>query len=150
MSGGVCAYVKTGLKVKVLKDLTGSSNSGLHQLWLQIQHLKLKTFIVSVVYRSPDSDILCLNDDLMPIYIHALSLNKPIILTGDFNCDLLTDNPQGIALRSFCTAINATQLINNPTRVTRQYSTLIDVVLTSNPALVKANGVFETTIIHLS
>ena len=90
--------------------------------------------------------MLCLNDDLMPNDIHALSLNKPIILTGDLNCDLLTDNPRGIALRSFCTVINATQLVNHPTRVTRQSSTLIDVVLTSDPALVKASGVFETTI----
>ena len=30
--------------------------------------------------------------------------------------------------------------------MTRQSSTLIDVVLTSDPALVKASGVFETTI----
>ena len=82
----------------------------------------------------------------MPNCIHALSLNKPIILTGDLNCDLLTDNPRGSALRSFCTAINATQLVNDPTRVTRQSSTLIDVVLTSNPALVKTSGVLETTI----
>ena len=144
--GGVCAYVKTGLKVKVLKDLSGTSNSGLHQLWLQIQHLKLKTFMVCVVYRPPESGILCLNDDLMPNYIHALSVNKPIILTGDLNCNLLTDNPRGIALQSFCIVMNATQLVNDPTRVTRQSSTLIDVVLTLDPALVKASGVLETTI----
>ena len=106
----------------------------------------LKTFIVCVVYRPPESGILCLNDDLMPNYIHTLSLNKPIILTGDLKCDLLTDNPRGIALQSFCIAMNATQLVNDPTRVTQQSSTLIDVVLTSDPALVKANGVLEMTI----
>lgn len=70
--GGVCAYVKASLKVKVLKDLTGSSNSGLQQLWLQIQHLHLKTFILGVAYRPPDCPISCLVDDLMPNYTQGL------------------------------------------------------------------------------
>ena len=32
----VCAYVKSTLKVKVLQDLTEISESGLHQLWIQV------------------------------------------------------------------------------------------------------------------
>ena len=44
--------------------------------------------------------------------------------------------------------MNATQLVNDRTRVTRQSSTLIDVVLTSDPALVKASGVLETISDH--
>ena len=36
--GGVCAYIKSSLKKKVLRDLTEISESSFHQLWLQIQH----------------------------------------------------------------------------------------------------------------
>ena len=144
--GGVCAYVKSSLKVKTLKDLTRTSDSGLQQLWLQIQHKHLKSVIVCIVYRPPDSAISCLTDELMPSYTHALSLKKSIILTGDLNCDLMSDNPRGDALRSFCVAVNATQLIKDPTRVTNSSSTLIDIVLSSDPGLVKDSGVLDMTI----
>ena len=33
----VCGYIKTAIKAKVLKDLTGITESGLHQLWIQLQ-----------------------------------------------------------------------------------------------------------------
>ena len=32
----VCTYVKSVLKAEVLKDLTGTTESGLHQLWIQV------------------------------------------------------------------------------------------------------------------
>ena len=146
IGGGVCAYVRSILKVKVLKDLTRISDSGMHRLWLQIQHKHLRSVIVFIAYRPPDSAISCLSDDLMPSYTHALTLNKFIILTGDLNCDLLKDNPRGTALRSFCTAINATQLIKDPTRIAESSRTLIDIVLTSDPNLVKDSAVLDITV----
>ena len=82
----------------------------------------------------------------MPKYTQALLLSKDIVLIGDLNCDLLSSNPRTEALRSFCTLVNATQLINEPTRITQSTSILIDVVLVSNPALVKSSGVSDITI----
>ena len=64
--GGVCAYVKTTLKAKVVKEFSGISESGVHQLWLLVQHRKLKSLLVCIVYRPPDTPISFLNDDLMP------------------------------------------------------------------------------------
>ena len=98
---GVCAYVKSTLKVKVLKDLTEISESGLHQLWIQVQNKKLRSLLVCVVYRPPEIGTACLENELLPKYIEALSRNKHIVLTGDLNCDLLSDNPRGEALLSF-------------------------------------------------
>ena len=46
IGGGVCIYVRSSLKVKVLKDLTRISDSGMHQLWLQILHLKSVLFVL--------------------------------------------------------------------------------------------------------
>ena len=86
--GGVCAYIKDSLKTKPLKDLSGISDSGLHQLWIQIQHKKLKSLLLCVTYRPPSTAALCLEQDLMPKYIQALSLGKDIVLPGDLNCDL--------------------------------------------------------------
>ena len=75
-----------------------------------------------------------------------MSLDKDILLMGDLNCDLLSDNPRSQALLSFCTSENATQLIKQPTRVTESSSTLIDIILVSSPCLVKSSGVMDLTI----
>jgi len=124
IGAGVCAYVKHGLKVKVLKDLTEIGESVLHQLWLQVQNKKLQPLLVCVVYRPPKSGIACLANKLMPKYIKALSLYKEIVMAGDVNCDLLVKNPKGDALLSFCASVNATQLIDKPTRVTKSWMSL--------------------------
>ena len=76
----------------------------------------------------------------MPHYTKAMSLNKDIFLTGDLNCDLLTDSPKGIALRSICSTVNAKQPIK-----TKSSRTLVDVVV-SKPDKFKTSGVIDLTI----
>ena len=102
---GVCAYVKSVLKVEVLKDLTGITESGLHQLWIQVQNKKLRSLLVCIIYRPHDIGVACLENELMPKYIQALSLNRDIVVTGDLNCHLLSENPRGDSLRSFCATV---------------------------------------------
>ena len=66
---------------------------------------------------------------------------------GDANCDLLTKNPKGEALSAFCACVNATQLIDEPTRVTKTTRSLLDVVvIVSNQGVVKSSGVLQLTI----
>ena len=81
----------------------------------------------------------------MPSYSHALSFNKDIIVTGVLNCHSLTDNPKGNALRSFYSTINATQLIKDPTRVSKTSESLIYILMVSNPVLVRNSGVLKLT-----
>ena len=130
---GVCAYVKSVLKAEVLNDLTGITESGLHKL-------------VCIIYRPPEIGVACLENELMPKYIQALSLNRDIVVTGDLNCDLLSENLKGDALRSFCAIVNVTQLIYKPTRVTETSRSLLDIIMVSDPALAKVSGVLEVTI----
>jgi len=79
-------------------------------------------------------------NELTQTYTQVLSLNKNIILTGDLNCDLLSENPRGDALRYFCASVNATQIIEKPVKVNEPSATPLDVVLVSNPRLVKSSG----------
>ncbi|CAB4002993.1 Hypothetical predicted protein [Paramuricea clavata] len=144
--GGVCAYIKSSLKKKVLRDLTEISESRFHQLWLQIQHKKLKSFLLCVCYRPPDSPVSCFTNNFMDNYIKALTFGKDIIIAGDLNCDLLKTAQEAKALNDFCHCLNLTQLIDKPTRVTSRSSTLIDVMMTSNKDLIAEIGVLETYI----
>ena len=118
----------------------------MHQLWIQVQNKKPRSLLVCVVYRPPEIGTAALENELLPKYIEALSRNKDILLTGDLNCDLPSNNPRGEALLSFCAIVNATQLIHKPTRVTESSRSLLDVILVSDPVLVKSSGVLEVTI----
>ena len=96
--------------------------------------------------RPPDIGLNYPQSDLMPKYTQALSLNRDIVLTGDVNCDLLTKNPRENALRSFCISVNANQLIEKRTRVTKNSCSLLDVILVSNPDSVQSGDVLDLTI----
>ena len=132
--------------VLVLKDLAGIGESGLHQLWLQIQNKKRRSILLCIVYRPPDIGFSCLENELMPTYVKVLSRNKDIVLTGDANCDLILKTPRSDALWSFCTSVNAHQLIDRPTRVTLTSCSLLDIVMVSNKDIVKTSGVLDLTI----
>ena len=60
--GGVCAYMRKTLKSKVLQDLSGISDTGFHQLWMPVQHKKLKSFLLCVTYKPPDCNVACFED----------------------------------------------------------------------------------------
>ena len=143
---GDCAYVRHCLKGGILKDLAGIGESDLHQLWLQIQNKNRRSILLCIVYIPPDRGLSCLENELMPTYVKALSRNKDIVRTGDANCDLLLKTPKDDALRSFCTSVNARQLIDRPTRVTMTSRSLLDIVMVSNKDIVKPWGDLDLTI----
>ena len=140
--GGVCVYSKSSIKVKCLKNITGISEFGFHQLWMLIQLRKLRSILLCVTYRPDYCPTSTFHDIFMENYIHALTLGKEIIVVGDLNCDLLKpDSPEAMSLLDFCTSVNQTQLIKEPTRVTETSSSLIDIIMTSNVSLVENHGV---------
>ena len=47
----VYVFIRNNLKSKVLNDLSYIRDSGLHQLWVQIQRNKNKSIIVCVTYK---------------------------------------------------------------------------------------------------
>ncbi len=144
--GGVCVFTRNSLKTKIIKDISVISSMGFHQLWILIQHKKMKSIVLCVAYRPPDCPVSCFVDDFMDNYSYALTLKKDIFVVGDLNCNLLKSGPESDALNELCSSLNLFQLIKEPTRVTLQSSSLIDVILTSNTSLVVENGVEETHI----
>ena len=145
--GGVCVYIITSLKTKVLKELSVISDSGFQQFWSQIQHKKLKSIILCVLYKPPNCPVSCFVDDFMDNYTRALMFGKEILVVGDLNCYMLGKCPEADALNDLCRSLNVTQLIKSPTRITSESSTLIDIIMTSNGSLVTESGVEE---IHTS
>jgi hypothetical protein len=102
----VCAYIRSPLKAQILKDLSGTSTTWFQQLWLQVQYKKIRSFVICAVYRPPDCHVSCFEDFLKPSSNYALSLNKPVIILGDFNCNLLQQNPDGLSLLNLANEIS--------------------------------------------
>ena len=107
------------LKSKVLKDLSGISDTGFHQLWMQVKHKTFESFLLCVTYKPPDSDIACF-EDFRDRYTQALVYGLPILVVGDLNCDLLVSSSKSKTLNNLWTSLNMNQLITQPTRVKKR------------------------------
>ena len=100
--GGLCVCTRSSLKTKVLKDLTVISNTGFHQLWLQVQHKKLKSFLLCATCRPHDCPTTCFTDNFMDKYSQALIHGKEIFVVGDLNCNKMNSSPESGALKDLC------------------------------------------------
>ena len=127
----MCAYIRSPLKAHILKNLSGTTTTWFQQLWLEVQYKKNRSFVICVVYSPSDCHVSCFEDHLKPSLTCALSLNKPVIILGDLNCNLLQENPDSLSLSNFASEMNLKQLITSPTRITEFSRSLIDVIMTS-------------------
>ena len=85
---------------------------------------------------------LVLSTTLWTNILKRLPLGKDILVAGDLNCDMLKlRSPEANALLDLCNSVNLTQLIKEPTRVTENSSTHIDVIMTSSNNIVEDSGV---------
>ena len=144
--GGVCAYIRKDITVTVLKDISHLSDNYFHQFWLKLQCRKLRSVVICVSYRPPGCPVSCFEELLKPSYIQALTMNKPIAVLGDLNCNVLKESPESDALSNFLCKTILKQIITTPTGITDTCESLIDVFLVSSPDLVHARGVINSPI----
>ena len=145
--GGVCVYVSRNYKSEFLRDISLISPSGFHQLWLKIKVRNSKSIAVCMTYRPPDTPLSCFDSDLAASFIYVSSLNLPVYILGDLNCNLLdSDGLASKALTNFYRSFNLSQLITTPTRVTESTTSLLDVVLASDTKQVREANVLQSSI----
>ena len=138
--GGLATYVNKRVcesdDVNVIDLKFETSPTDGEFLLIQISKCKnlKKSIIVGNVYRSPSRKPECFNelldDVLNKIDRHR---NKHILLTGDFNIDLIKydDDTHGQALIETTTNKGFVQVISRPTRITDHSTTLIDHIYTN-------------------
>ena len=121
--GGVAIYVRKNLYFRERKDL---SVPGLEAVWIETRaaHDKL---LVGSFYRPPDS--LVSYWDLVDQSIKK-AYNTPykLLILGDFNTDFI-NNPSNHLINIMDTN-NLKQLVREPTRITDNTATCIDIILT--------------------
>ena len=103
-------------------------------IWIQVQLCKTN-FLVGCVYCTPNESLEVFDylDDLLR---YATQKNLEVIILGDLNCDYLNDSlGQTKRLLEFLAANELEQIIKEPTRVTCNTRSLIDLLVTSTPSL---------------
>lgn len=127
--GGVCCYVRKGIKNQII-NLNDGRTHLLEQLWVRIC-INNKSYAVGTIYRPPHVSAAFINE-LERILSMLVVEYDGIIILGDLNVNLLSDSTLGASLKSLFDSFNLVQVINQPTRVTANSESLIDVICLSN------------------
>ena len=136
--GGVAIYVRDTLLCKRRKDF---EINGLESVWVEVT-IKSKKIIIGGIYRPPES-----NSDYFNLILESIdracSTNiHDIIITGDFNFDMLLDRNN--KMKDLLSEFNLTQLITEPTHFTEKPSiSLIDLIIARNRNNILASGVAD-------
>lgn len=124
-STGLLLYVASSLKCKRLTTLECYD---VESLWLEISLKNSKPLIVGFVYRNP-AETSDWQDRFNTLMDEVTLLSLDITIFGDFNIDLMKPKPKWFQQY---TSYGLEQLIDIPTRITANSSTLIDHIYTNS------------------
>ena len=137
---GVAMYISEKLIWKRRHDLERDEIEG---MIIECFQKNAKSFLVGSFYRPPDGSQY-LHKNFNKIFQEMLTvINKTFletIILGDLNANY---NKRNICkeLKDIITVHGYNQLINTPTRITKESSTLIDIILTNNQSVISATGI---------
>ena len=115
-------------------------NSDIEATWLELK-VKSQRLLVGCIYRPPDSEGFY--DKFLPILERISANRKNVIITGDFNSNMLDNSGNGKKFKDVLQLVNFKNVIKNPTRVTEHSSTIIDLICTNNMPKVNSAGVID-------
>ena len=129
--GGVAIYVSKIFDVCKINELSECIDNCMEVLTINMKLNKLLSINVACIYRPPGSDINLFNENLCS-YLNKRG-RKNMFICGDFNINLLNSDTN-VDTATFTDTMFSSglyPLINKPTRVTKDSSTLIDNIFTS-------------------
>ena len=126
--GGLFVYVKDGICCNRRKDL---EHENLECLWLEINPVKSKSFLICNIYRPPNATVEW-NTNFEDCIEHVLMEEKEMYIIGDINRDLLNKQIKNV-WTEYIEPFGLTQLVSEATRVTSNSKTLIDHIYSNCP-----------------
>ena len=147
--GGIVVYVKKSLSMySNLITHYCKTTSGLEQLWLEICKPNFKRQIIGVIYRPPSGAIKDFINEIEYSLDSIVNSSSSFELTvlGDFNMNYQKTNTlEYREIKEFERKYQLKQYINNPTRVTNNVKSTIDLIFT-DMTMVSDSGVLSNMI----
>ena len=146
--GGVSTYIRDSVRFKPRDDVPVDD---LELICIEIELPKCKPFLVVAWYRPPSSPVGAF-EKLEKVLSFLDKEGKEMIFLGDTNCDLtekIADQPIDNDSRHMCNLyglFSLKQLIEEPTRVTLNTSTIIDHIATTCARNITKSGVHEVSL----
>lgn len=132
--GGTGIYYKDKLSVNntVFKHLN-VSNPNIEMQWAVIERPHTKKILLAIVYRPPDGKAMEAVEILDQQLMNIDNVNNyEVLIMGDFNIDYkVKKNPPTTALKQIATIHELTQVIDKPTRITKNTEKTIDLAFTN-------------------
>ena len=126
--GGVALYINENLSPCMINDNTCISSES---VWVKVK-VKYGYIIIGSIYRPPNSPV-SYHDYIINDLDFISSFNYELIIMGDLNYDCYDKHNQSYVcnakIKTLEIMYQLKQIINKPTRVTAEFSTLIDVIL---------------------
>ncbi len=134
--GGVCIFVRGFLNATLLPTHTVNRPTGVEDVWITIQLRKLPSVIIGCLSppQSPYESFDYIQDLLRSM---CLRKKKTFYLLGDLNDDYSCAISK---MRTIVTTSRLSQIVETPTRVTTNSTTLLDII-TNTPNSVIASEV---------
>lgn len=143
--GGVCFYLKSHFRFSVPNILHDASHS-MEFLWIVLNLNGIKIGI-AVYYRSPDISISYFIKHFEDAVVQIFMEVDRIVILGDFNVDFFCDDYKCRLFQNTLKMFNLKQVIEDPTRVAANSSTLIDYIIVSSEVQILKSGTLGSGII---
>ena len=125
--GGLLVYVSecvTSIRRSDLED------TDLEILWIEVK-LRKTNLLICNVYRPPDAKASWM-DSMVVMVEKAVAEKAPVVIMGDFNCDMLLNDSKCVKLEDMTSDYGLVQMVREPTRVTQTSRTQIDLMFTTD------------------
>lgn len=134
-AGGVATYIKNNLKSQLIVPKVKPEL--FEGIFIKITLNVNKQLIIGNIYRPPSSPKLESVSNIIST-VSSLDESKELILMGDFNLNWLDTTNHNLF-----NDLNLTQIIKDPTRITKTCSSLIDLILVTHPNRIINSGVLS-------
>lgn len=138
--GGVLQLVKNNLSANLLPDFTVSSEN------YEVLSIACADNMFIVIYRPPTGSLASFFSFFETILCFASDNKLRPIIGGDLNINMLQQNPMAHELSLLLESNNLKNVIIEPTRITLEAETLLDLFITQADAHDIKAGVLENTV----
>lgn len=133
--GGVAIYLKKHIPYKIILQSPSSYSFSPEHIFIEVD-LGVK-LLVGVIYCPPTLDYFSLLETELE---NLLSDYNRLLIVGDFNTCMISNDSRSRKLRSMIDSTNLNLLDLSPTHHTHTNDTLLDLILTTDTYLVSTHG----------
>src|SRR6218665_3727073 len=133
IGGRVALLVREDIVFNILDSELVPKHSSYEGIFISVHQQKGPDLVIGAMYRPPGQPVSQFNEELNSLLHILVKNNRRIILSGDFNIDLIKVNNHEPILE-FLNIFNSyaiIPMINYPTRITDHSATLIDNIFTN-------------------